>query len=171
MLFYASGLSDTFVWHILSINSSVMCIVFCCLSSRSLGRTDECFYRAKECLQQCCYKMQEVNQEEIRVTVKNLQSFDNRVIYAAIEDDLAKEQLVHLQGDVVLIFRENLLVCHNTVRMPLLWDKYSPHRSSLSTELHKYEHINLLQTRQTAPLKNLPIYSKNLSRHRHSNVV
>lgn len=45
---------------------------------------------------------QEVNQKEIAVTVRNLQSFDNRVIYAAIEDDLAKEQLLQLQGDAVL---------------------------------------------------------------------
>ena len=102
--------------------------------------------------------MQEVNQEEIIVTVRTLQSFDNRVIYAAIEDDTAKEQLLHLQGDAVLVDRElNLSVCHSTVRMPLLWDKYSPHRSSLLTKLYKYEPINLLQTRQTTPLKNLPI--------------
>ena len=79
--------------------------------------------------------MQEVNQEEIIVTVRTLQSFDNRVIYAAIEDDTGKEQLLHLQGDAVLVDRElNLLVCHNTVRMPLLWDKCSPHRSMESVD-------------------------------------
>ena len=77
--------------------------MYCCLNLSLLDRTDVCPYRAKECLQQCCYKMQqEVNQKEIAVTVRNLQSFDNRVIYAAIEDDLAKEQLLQLQGDAVL---------------------------------------------------------------------
>lgn len=68
-----------------------------------------------ECLHHCCHKLQETNQQEIVVTVKSLQSFRNRVLYAAIEDDSAKEQLVELAGKVIIV-GEILSVCHSTAK-------------------------------------------------------
>ena len=72
--------------------------MFITLSSKPPGETGELFYRARECLCQCCCKLKEIDQREILVSVRNLQSFRNRVVYAAVEDNKAKEQLVQLAG-------------------------------------------------------------------------
>lgn len=82
--------------------------------------------------------MQEINQADIVVTVKNLQSFGNRVVYAAIEDDSARERLVHLAGGLghifVKVFREETCRFATVLqRMPLLLDrKLSPQVQSVN---------------------------------------
>ena len=125
-----------------------------------------------ECLHQCCCKLRETNQQEIVVTVKSLQSFGNRVIYAAIEDDSAKEQLVHLagkfflrRGDLVGLpqYCKKCLCCLSKKLSPLVQG------ATLPTNLR----ILICSCKQASipPHTNLSIYRRNIPRQPYNIIV
>ncbi|XP_065885903.1 A-kinase anchor protein 7-like [Dysidea avara] len=83
--------------------------------------------KAKDCLRVSCGKIrEEISQQEIVLTVRSLQSFGNRVVFAAIEDGPAKEVLANIAGIVRETFAANDLVGTDN-------KKFTPHLTIAKT--------------------------------------